>query len=668
MKFRLTFCAFVLLFAGQAFDQNALAANYGDISVQYVPLCSPVTAVQATTHGMIEHRFQIQNRSVSATRTVAIQLKSDGDYGLRNAVGSVEVPAGQTARIAILQPPVPMNSIDAVVRINGYTQAPAIRIDVPGNHCDPYSMVSHGSPGYAVYYSSGIAPGGMAPSNAHILVSVKTSTAFRDLFSKGVEPKGTDPSTPAPATFDPGMGMPGASMGMGGGMGGGMGSMGAAPGAPVPTPVREISLWRSEGDVDQWSDNWLALTRFDAIVVTDQELATIPMTQPIGKALRRYVECGGMLCVLGTEWTPPKEWKEKSTSSDSTQWDALVGSAFLLKKPAESSEDAVTSIRNQVLERSDYLAGAMRGDYYGGGGFFSDPRSLVEALPTSDSKGVPVRAISILIIVFAILIGPVNVFVLSWKNRRIWLLWTVPVISLLASGLVLGTNFSQEGFVRNASVSSVTILDQRCEEAISFGLLGFYCTLTPRGGCLFENGTEPTIITNRNRQTYELASFPGGDQNLTRGWIQPRVPAYFGVRKAATDLRRLEFQWEAQPPTVVNQLGVDLEKLIVCSPDGTFYETEKIAAGEKTALIKFATAPTNRPIPIDLVGQSQIVRTVLRFENWSRIAETLLREPTQILEPGSYIVSLGEEGNPFLEPGIDDVRAYQNKSVIVGFY
>ncbi|MCL2624566.1 MAG: hypothetical protein FWD31_12960 [Planctomycetaceae bacterium] len=44
------------------------------------------------------------------------------------------------------------------------------------------------------------------------------------------------------------------------------------------------------------------------------------------------------------------------------------------------------------------------------------------------------------------------------------------------------------------------------------------------------------------------------------------------------------------------------------------------------------------------------------------------REPTQILDSGSCMVSLGKEKNPFIEPGIPDAKPFQNRSVIVGFY
>jgi len=653
MKSRLLFCTLVFLL-----PNVVSAANYGDVTVQYVSLCSPQSVTQATTHGMVEHRFRVQNRSTSATRTVSIQLNNDShaEYGLRSAVGSVEVPAGQTAQIVIMQPPVPMQGIKATVRINGYTQNEKIDLPVRVVHCDPYGIASGSY--YRPSYSSPSPATVTVPSNAHILVSGKTGTAFRDLFSQGVKP---DPSDPPPAPDPTTLPMP-VLMGMGGGMGSG----------GTPAQIREISLWRSEGDLDQWSDNWLALTRFDAVVVTAEELATIPETQPIFRAIRRYVECGGMLCVIGTEWNAPKEWKEIHSSNDFTQWDAVMGNAFLLKRPAEASEEALTMIRNLVLSKSENWTGAMRsetyygrGSYYamggGGSGFFGDPRRLVETMPTSESKGVPIRAITVLILVFAILIGPVNVYVLSWKNRRIWLLWTVPVISLLASGLVLGTNFTQEGFVRYTSVSSVTILDQRREEALTFGIVGFYSTLTPRGGCLFDSGTEPTIIANRSRQTYSLISYPGGEQNLTSGWIQPRVPAYFGVRKAATEIRGLEFNWTEETPTVVNQLGVDIEKLIVCSPEGTYYEAEKIVAGQKITLQKFARDSSN-------TSQNHLPTVVARFDNWPNLAETILRDSTQILERGSYLVSLGKEKNPFLEPGISDAKPFQNKSVIVGYY
>ena len=44
---------------------------------------------------------------------------------------------------------------------------------------------------------------------------------------------------------------------------------------------------------------------------------------------------------------------------------------------------------------------------------------------------MPVRGLFVLVLLFALGIGPVNLWLLSKYKRRIWLWWNVPAISLL---------------------------------------------------------------------------------------------------------------------------------------------------------------------------------------------------------------------------------------------
>ena len=65
--------------------------------------------------------------------------------------------------------------------------------------------------------------------------------------------------------------------------------------------------------VAQWSDRWLAYTRFDGVLVTAKQLVAAPVG--VRSAIRRYVEAGGTLGVFG-KWTPPKHWTNIATSSN----------------------------------------------------------------------------------------------------------------------------------------------------------------------------------------------------------------------------------------------------------------------------------------------------------------------------------------------------------------
>lgn len=628
-------CVFLLC------STTAMADKYGDVTVQYVPMYTATSSSTETTHGYVEHRFRVQNAAATGTKTVTVRLASDYAYaesGLRSATGSVEVPAGQTAQLVVFQPPVSMegSSLNAAVFIDGRRQQNTMVLNVPGSHCQSISR--------PYYHYRGGSSGGTEPQ---VLVSIKTPTNFRDLLERGdaaaeLAASSTASSSSSSEYSSSAMGMPLTPMG------------------PVS---RNIALWRSEADCDQWSENWLAYTRFDAVVLTDTEMIALPRAAWSG--LRRYVECGGTLCVIGTTWTPPSEWSLADSASD-FGYRAVLGRVFLTSSNIDSAKSDVAKIRKDVIMLDgDRWTAAMMNDSYGSAGFFSDPSRAANTLSVSHSKRVPIRVISILIIVFAVLIGPVNIYVLSIKNKRIWLLWTVPAISILASALVLGTNFFREGFVKYESSSTVTILDQKRGEALSFGVLGFYSTLTPRE-VVFSNDTEATVSVTRHNRMFELVNRPGGEQVFSGGWVQPRVPAYFGIRKAESRKERLLFQFTGEKPTVTNQLGTDIEKLVVCSPEGKYFTAGKVVAGDKVDLVPSSDAST----PISRAEMMKnLSQTYWRFDGWPGVAQSLASSGTgKSLTPGSYVLQVNEQWNPFVEKVIEGSTGFENQTTIIGFF
>ncbi|MGL6194621.1 MAG: hypothetical protein ACRC2T_07325 [Thermoguttaceae bacterium] len=673
----------VCLFAGLvANTRNVIAEDYenGNVSVNYLPMFTPSSGNPGTVHGYVEHRFRVQNKSASDTKKVEISIKQNAssNQGIVSATGYVEVPAGQSAVLSILQPAVSMGySLEATVRINRTTQRNTLKMSLSSYHCDPYSIGMHLAT--TSTFSSGGVHYSVEPSNAQVLVSGATPTPLRDLISQGDRTGFSSSGSDSGNTQE--MAIIGDSADMvSGGMGGGM--MGGGKRGPT---IFELNLWRADADPDQWSDNWLALTRFDAIVMTDAEISSMPL--PAFTALKRFVECGGILCVIGNSWQTPKEWTELSSIEGQGKiFYALFGTVYVLDHSAESlknSADDVKSIiellRNQTVGSSGSWVTAMqpgnmmhnmhmgRGMYGGGsstGGFFSDSRRMVEALPATKSVAVPVRLIAVLIIVFAVVIGPVNLFVLSMKNRRIWLLWTVPVISIITSGLVLGTTIMQEGFVKTESSTSVTVLDQRSGEAITYGTVGFYSTLTPSNGLSFSSGTDAIYIGDKVSQKFSIVTQPGGEQQLTSGWISPRVPSYFGFRKAESRKERLEFNWSEQKPTVSNHLGVNIDTLTVCSPDGTLYTVKSIAAGDRKELEETKIGATKNTVQFDEL----LMVPFSRFDTWASASTSFDSGVIRNLIPGSYIAKFAKEPSPFVDRSLPKAKPYLNETTVLGFF
>ena len=63
------------------------------------------------------------------------------------------------------------------------------------------------------------------------------------------------------------------------------------------------------------------------------------------------------------------------------------------------------------------------------------------------------RGLLLVVLLFAVLIGPANLFILSRKRRQIWLFWTVPLLSLLASVSVFGYAAFAEGWTGFARIA-----------------------------------------------------------------------------------------------------------------------------------------------------------------------------------------------------------------------
>src|SRR5262249_61142071 len=74
------------------------------------------------------------------------------------------------------------------------------------------------------------------------------------------------------------------------------------------------------------------------------------------------------------------------------------------------------------------------------------PPAATRRFPIVENLRIPVRGMFIVMLLFAFLIGPLNIRILTRKKRRIWLLWTVPSISLLACLALAGYMFFSEGW------------------------------------------------------------------------------------------------------------------------------------------------------------------------------------------------------------------------------
>ncbi len=598
--------------------ESVPAEDYLNGQLTVTPLPTPVTRTssrshgEGTSHGYMEYRFAINNKSDQPHQVnfhFSAERSYRGELMLGNASTSVVVEPKSEATATILQPPVPFlfGNVPLYIRIDNREQTANFA----------------GSPhGYQRHYSSG-------GTMCNILVSNKITANQRELLTRGTleEEKA---ATPGPGGM------------MGGMPGGGMGGMAYSP-YGTPTGDSHV-VWQSEVPTEQWSDQWLGYTRFDCVVVNNDDMTALK--PEAFRALRRYVEMGGMFVILDAKNPQlPKHWHDadERLPAGITRYQALQGEAYVM--PAGAAEQAgIEHLRKTMLDVARRYDNIMRSTE-------NDAQTYERITPLGITYAIPVRSLVVLVIFFALLIGPVNMVALGFLKRRVWLIWTIPLTSVLASFIVLGLVVFAEGVKKVTSVKSVTILDQRRGEAMTSGIVGFYRTFAPAGGLTWSNGTEVTpVIGNMEGLSLGLQTY--GEQRLTQNWIRPRIPAFFLIRKAAPSNVRLAFDWHGEP-TVTNGLGVKISNLSVVAPDGKRYTLDLLEPGQKVAM---------KPVSGRAVGESPVL-----FKASSGFESQLNRSSLPEQARGTYVATL-DGVSPFLEPGIDNMKSHTQVNTIFGIF
>ncbi len=405
-------------------------------------------------------------------------------------------------------------------------------------------------------------------------------------------------------------------------------------------PEDETTLFsRLQEGMAAWSPEWLAYSRFDAVAVTAEELLQAP--DGVRDALEQFTECGGVLLV-GGPWTPPASWAGPEGS------EAGFGHCFVLDTPEEAARawpNAKTFIREtaQTLGRDRCLTDAHR------------------EFPVVSSLAVPLVGMLGLMLLFVIVIGPVNLVVTSRLKRRLWMLWTIPILSALTCGLVVAFALFSEGITPRRRTSTVTILDEAARRATTLGQAAYYAPLAA-GGLRFSPDTELTSLSLQRDGGFSLffggygqASHVGGgrvvdwteDQHLVSGWIAPRVPAHFRVRKSARSLARLQVrEGEDGSLRAVNGLGADAERILLCDGQGRTLEARDVKAGAEATLRVIPTRRIPAQQPRDLFRGAWRAGTAVRLTEWT------------------YAASLN--GSPFLEAGLEHTRVLEETALVYG--
>jgi hypothetical protein len=215
--------------------------------------------------------------------------------------------------------------------------------------------------------------------------------------------------------------------------------------------------------------------------------------------------------------------------------------------------------------------------------------------------GVPTIAFLVLITVFSVAIGPVNYVYLSRKKMLWLLLFTVPVLAVTTSVLLLSYSVAIHGFSIKSRIRSLTVLDQRNRTAVTMARLALFAGVAPSGGMRFspETAVFPVLPTT-NEPTGGYVDWTQ-TQNLASGWLTARTRTQFLTVRNAEQRARVELKVAADKSVEFwNGLPWELEMLVVADDAGHLYVARSVAAG--------ATAALAEPTADDLKQYGELLR------------------------------------------------------------
>ena len=445
----------------------------------------------------------------------------------------------------------------------------------------------------------------------------------------------------------------------------------------------EVECIFAENDCKFWPQDRMDYSGLDYILLTPEELAAAP--EGVQTALRQFVLSGGVLWLLESddpqvtfdkiEWiaqlikeTPQKE-NRNAQDSGVVQYPFGFGVVALTDRAALEKQfnQLMSTVEKQFNQN-------MSDDNISDKAFFDGLRSnfdskpswferdsvneLQKRFPVVNDLTIPLMGISIVILLFVLLAGPINLFILTKYNKRILLLVTVPVLSFLFAGAILSYVILSDGFKTEARLASGAYLDQRDGTYASLAKYGVYARTTPRN-VVFDSNDELNCSDLNENESLTI-DWTSGKQALSSRFATVRKPAYYRIRKTGTTRLKLDFDFNDTNPYIVNGLGKDVKQLYVRDPEGNLWKAESITAGQKAPLTPVVRQYDPKRSNDDLLS-NYMSSNRWDFNEYSVNAQ----KSADVLRPGSYIATFSSSG-PFVTKGISYAREQKSFAFLLG--
>lgn len=617
---RIAWLSLPLFFWAALLGVSVRAEDYGDVSVSVESVLTGSPS-RYGNDGYGEYRIIVVNRSATKTHRVTVILfKDDYSSNFGQSRREIEVAPGSTAAVSIFTYSMQNGSL-ASVEIDGVEQRNPALIDPSRTS----SWTVRSSPRYSILISREI-------EKSDVMRSASVESGFK-----------------------------------------------------FPNPESDVAYLSYQSPLSEWTKHWIGYSGFEGVILTAAELETAP--EPSRAALIRYAESGGAVIVAG-RWEVPAPWKSRYTPLDGsfsefnpvgslpgfmgTPAPAQVGQSVLtpeIQLPGQNDVrvyfvgfgalvvtgatplEQVTVDQWKLIKTIFHASRPEQKPYHNLG-------MMIRDFPVVDRIGVPVRGLFVMMMAFVLLVGPINFFWLAGPGKKIRILWTIPIISLMTCLLVAGYALIGEGTSARSRTESLTVLDENARRATTLGWTAVYSPVTPRNGLHFSLDAElvPQYF-DYNAGFNRVIDF-SNDQHLASGWVSSRIPAFFKIRKNESRRERLTIRvadGSSGVWTAVNGLGVPIRRLWFADAKGRVFTAEEIAPGAQAKLIDASLLAS---------GDKTSIHNFDNYGDWLERMKWVEEHPAEFLTPGSYLALVDQ--SPFVEEGLDNISDRRGRSLILG--
>ena len=394
---------------------------------------------------------------------------------------------------------------------------------------------------------------------------------------------------------------------------------------------------------DRLPTNWLGYTSLRAVLVGPDEWKALSEEQRT--ALLAWVAAGGNLLLIDTDIRSvmPSATTANNSSPEIVARGYLFGrihavtTAALAARGLPAALTAAEGLQDQhfalpVNHATDWNLTAARGF----------------RLEIPGVEGVQARAYLFILIIFSVLIGPLNYWYLARRRQLVLFVLTAPALSIICIFLLAGYVLASEGTGVYGRAVTVTMLDQGRRQAATRASASLYSAgLTSPGALRFSPDAAVIHLGSDGHGRMDRLTLDLTDgQRFSSGVIQARAPSNIEQIVVRTARERLTFTRTAGGVEVVNGLDAPVT-LLLYREGGQVHNLSTVLAPGARETMRAGGLDPAAVVPGDISMASR------------------LRHLVENQPDGSYLAVI--ERSPFWQPGVERVLEGRSFHLVIGW-